>query len=247
MKTWHGEIIGHRGAAGLAPENTLAAFEAGILAGADRVEFDVRRTFDDLPVVFHDLNTDRFVPGARGRTVTRHLLEEMRRIDVGAALGQAPALVPSLHETLEVLKGRVQLNLEVKGSGADGLRTLELSVAALEEAAIGDDTVLSSFHEPVVERMRDAAPSIARALIVDLRYTGDAVAAASRLGCSALHAEQRLCGESLLARCRAAGLELKAWTVNEEPAMWRLMDLGIDGIVSDHPDRVVRARSGPGQ
>jgi glycerophosphoryl diester phosphodiesterase len=245
MSAWHGEIVGHRGAAGLAPENTIAAFEAGIAAGADRIEFDVRRTFDDLPVVFHDLNVDRFVPGARGRTVTRHLLEEMRRIDVGASLGRPGCFVPSLREVLEVLKDRVQLNLEVKGSGADGLRTLELSLPPLKDADLEDDTVLSSFHEPVVERMREAAPWMARALIVDLRFTGDPVAVASRLGCRALHAEQRLCGESLLARCRAADLELKAWTVNDEPVLRRLMDLGVDGLVSDYPDRVVRARGGP--
>ena len=70
-RDWKGDIIGHRGAAGLAPENTLESFEAAIAAGADCIEFDVRRTSDGKGVVFHDLNVDRFVPNARGRSVTR--------------------------------------------------------------------------------------------------------------------------------------------------------------------------------
>lgn len=236
--TWSGEVIGHRGAAGLAPENTIESFEAAIAAGADRVEFDVRRTRDGHAVVFHDLNLDRFDPGARGRSVSVHSLAQMQALDVGAALGRPGCFVPSLDDALALLAGRILLNVEIKGSGADGLSALALAIAALRRTSVAADTVLSSFHEPVVRRMRDEAPDIARAFIVDERTDGDIVARAAAIDCEALHPRSPIVDDALVTRCRGAGLRIRAWTVNDEPEMRRLMALGIDGVVTDFPDRL---------
>ena len=238
MTAWRGEIVGHRGAAALAPENTLESFEAAIAAGADRVELDVRRTIDGQAVVFHDLNVDRFVPGARGRSVTRHSLAEMTAIDVGATLGRPGCLVPSLDATLQRLAGRVKLNVEIKGSGADGVMTLALAIAAIGSAGVGGSTILSSFHEPVVRRMREDAPGIARSFIVDRRTSGDVVAQAVAAGCEGLHPHFELVDELFVARCREARLAVRPWTVDDEAEMRRLMALGVDGIVTNAPDRL---------
>jgi glycerophosphoryl diester phosphodiesterase len=236
--TWSGEVIGHRGAAGLAPENTVESFEAAVAAGADRVEFDVRRTRDGHAVVFHDLNLDRFSPEARGRSVSVHTLAQMQALDVGASLGRPGCFVPSLDDVLARLAGRILFNVEIKGSGADGLSALALASAAIQRAGVAASTILSSFHEPVMRRMRDEADDIARAFIVDERTDGDVVARATAMRCEAIHPRSSLVDEPLVERCRAVGLRIRAWTVNDEAEMRRLMALGIDGIVTDFPNRL---------
>lgn len=239
---WSGEIVGHRGAAGAAPENTMASFEAAIALGARRVEFDVRRTLDGHAVVFHDLDIERFLPGQRTRTVSRRSLRDMLAIDVGAALGRPGCPVPSLEEALERLAGRVLLNVEVKGAGVEGLLTLPLAIAALRRHRLTGSAVLSTFHVPVLRRARDEAPDIPRALIVDRRFQGDAVKAALALGCEGLHPHHPLADAPLQERCQAEGLRLRAWTANEPADIERLMLLGVDGIVSDFPGRVRELR-----
>lgn len=243
--TWRGEIIGHRGAAGVAPENTLASFEAAIAAGAHRVEFDVRRTFDGRAVVFHDLTLDRFVPGARGRSVSRSTLDEMRAIDVGATLGRPGCFVPSLDDVLEALEGRVKLNVEVKGSGADGMLALPLAVEAVRRHGLAGDVVLSSFHAPVMRLAQAQAKDMERALIVDQRNREDVVALAASVGCAGLHPSRVVTTPLLVQRCREAGLALRCWTVDDPVEMARFMAMGVDGIVSDVPGlvREVAARA----
>ncbi len=235
--SWRGEIIGHRGSAGTAPENTIASFEAAIEAGADRVEFDVRRTIDGHAVVFHDLTVERFVPGARGRSVSRHALDEMRAIDVGAVLGRPGCFVPSLDEALEAIGRRALVNAEVKGSGADGALTLPLVISALRRHGIHDDAVVSSFHAPVMRLALDQAPDIARAYIVDARTSGDPVAAALAMKAEGLHPACALATADLVDRCRVAALRVRCWTANDEPEIRRLVTLGVDGIVTDFPAR----------
>ena len=237
---WSGEIIGHRGAAGLAPENTLESFETAIAAGADRIEFDVRRTQDLQAVVFHDLSVDRFMPEARGRSVPRHSLAEMMAIDVGAALGRPGCFVPSLDATLEALAGRVKLNVEVKGSGADGLITADLAATAVRDKGLGPHTVLSSFHEPVLRHLASRAGDLARAFIFDEKASGDVIALAVATGCEAVHPKSTLLSEAFMARCRDASLRVRPWTVNADDEMRRLMALGVDGIVTDFPNRLAR-------
>ena len=247
LPPWPGEIIGHRGAAGLAPENTLESFEAAISAGADRIEFDVRRTMDGQAVIFHDLTLDRFVAGARGRGVARQTLAEMMAIDAGAALGRPGCRVPSLAATLSLLAGRVKLNVEVKGSGADGLLTANLATKAVTDAGLGKDSVMSTFYEPVLRHLAARAPDLPRAFICDARTSGDVVAMAIATGCEAIHPKFTLVTPAFLARCRAASLLVRPWTVNEEDEMRRLIALDVDGIVTDFPDRLraVAGRSDP--
>jgi glycerophosphoryl diester phosphodiesterase len=234
--SWGGEIVGHRGAAGVAPENTLPSFEAAIAAGADRVELDVRRTLDGHAVVFHDATPDRFHPPAAGRAVNRHALAEMRSIRVGGAA------VPSFDELLEAVHGRVLLNVEIKGTGHDGSLVLGLALDALRRHAALGATVLSSFHPSIVAEAAACEPSLPRALIVDARFPADAVCVARSLGCEGLHPAHRLVDDALVARCRAAGLRLRSWTANADADVLRLMDLGVDGIVSDLPGRVRELR-----
>ena len=237
---WPGEIVGHRGAAGLAPENTLLSFETAIAAGCDRVEFDVRVTRDGV-VVFHDARLDRFLPpgspGA-GRPLSQLPTALVTQVDVGASFGKPGWLVPTYDQVLEAMAGRVRLNVESKGSGREGLLTVEACRKGLRDHGLVEGTVLSCFHEPVLAHAWQSDPGIERAFIADARTLGDPVAIATRLKAAALHASMDIADEHLLERCRKAGLALRVWTVNEPASMRRFVELAVDGIVSDHPDRL---------
>lgn len=237
--SWSGEIVGHRGAAGLAPENTLASFEAAIEAGCDRVEFDLRTTADGELVVFHDARLGRFVEGGDLQPpVFRQHSGRMKALDVGAVLGRPGCHVPLFSELLDALVGRVSLNAEVKGSGAEGLFAVRRTVAALRERKLLDGCLLSSFHAGVITEARGLAEDLPLALLVGREPSGDPVEQASRLGCVALHAHRTLADAVLLERCRERGLELRVFTVNEEADMLSLVNLNVDGIVTDRPDRL---------
>lgn len=235
--SWAGEIVGHRGAAGLAPENTIASMEAALAQGCDRVEFDLRATADGELVVFHDARLGRFVEGGdRQPPVLRRHSSQLTALDLGASLGLENCRVPLFGELLDALAGRVALNPEVKGSGAEGLIAVRRAVSVLAERELFGSSLISSFHAPIVREARALAEDLPRALIVGREPTGDPVAQARTLDCAALHAHRALADAALLDRCHEAGLQLRVFTVNEEADMLSLMKLGVDGIVTDRPD-----------
>ena len=242
MSAWRGEIVGHRGAAGVAPENTLASFEAALAAGAASVELDVRATIDGHAIVFHDATVDRFEPGTRDGAVSRRSLLQMKGLDVGASLGRPGCFVPSLDETLRALRGRAFVHVEVKGAGPGGFLALRLAIETIRRLRMGGDVVLSSFPVAVLRRARAEASEIPRALIVDSRAAAWGVEGAAGCGCEGLHALHSLVNAGMIARCRAAGLSLRAWTADERADVERLMTIGVDGIVSDFPGLVRELR-----
>ena len=236
-RDWRGEIVGHRGAAGLAPENTLASFEAAIEAGCDRVEFDLRVTANRELVVFHDARLGRFVEGGDLQpAVFRRHSRELTALDVGEALGRPGCPVPLFSELLEALAGRVALNPEIKGSGAEGLVAATRVAEALGGREDLGDCVLSSFQAPVLAEMRRLAPDLPRALLFGRKSSGDPIAGALRLECTALHVHRELLDEELFEACRAEGLALRVFTLNAEADMMDAMRMGVDGIVTDRPD-----------
>ncbi len=237
--SWTGEIVGHRGAAGLAPENTLASFEAALEAGCDRIEFDLRTTADGELVVFHDARLGRFVEGGDLQPpIFRRHSSQLTALDVGASLGRPGCRVPLFGEVLDALAGRVALNPEVKGSGAEGLFAVRRTVAVLRERELFEKCILSSFHVPVLTEARCIADDLPRALIVGRKPSGDPIEQAIELGCVALHAHWSLADAGLLERCRDRDLAFRVFTVNEEADMIPLVELGLDGIVTDRPDRL---------
>ena len=169
----------------------------------------------------------------------------MTAIDVGATLGRPGCFVPALDATVAKLAGRVRLNVEVKGSGADGILAADAVTAALRDAKAVDSSHVSTFHEPVLRHLAKSAPDIARAFIFDERVflaaqhpEGDPLAIAVDCGCEAAHPKSVLVDRGFMDRARAARLLVRPWTVDDEAEMLRLIDLGVDGILTDFPDRL---------
>lgn len=231
--------IAHRGASADAPENTLRAFEAALEAGADAIELDVHMAADGALVVIHDPILGRTTAG-RG-PVRAHTLADLKRLDAGGWFGPAfaGATVPTLQEVVAFARGRTRLFVEIK-AGSDFYPGIEAAVTrCLKEGGVLGDAVLMSFDHTALLAVRDAAPEAETAALLEGRPADPpAVAAAARAGALALG--YRLLTGRERALTAAAGLRLYAWTVDDEDEMRRLADMGLDGIITNHPARLRR-------
>lgn len=225
-------VIGHRGAAGHAPENTLLSIEKALSLGAGWVEVDVRISSDGIPVVIHDGTLVR-TTGAPGR-VADSPLNFLRSLDAGGS-----ERIPLAREVLERLRGRAGLNLEIKDSGAGG-PLCDLLRWALAGGWEPRDLLVSSFGEPGLKTVREAVPQIPLGLLV-ARIEPGLVRRVRGLGAGTLglpvSSFRREFGEA----CHREGLRVLAFTANEPEVILRLRDSGADGIFTDFPDRALGA------
>jgi glycerol kinase/glycerophosphoryl diester phosphodiesterase len=238
-------IIGHRGAAACAPENTAASLRAGLAAGADAIEVDVCACSDGRVVLLHDLTLDRTTSG-RGPL---HGLpwDRVAGLDAGTWFSSRFAGEPpiDLDAALAIARARVPLVIEVKHKDeACDAATLAGVLDALARTGGTKGIVLSSAHWPLLEMV----PALRRALTVSLRAKDDPFAWASRIGAVELHVNRRLCSPAFVARARASGLRVLAYTVNRASELAPLLAAGVDGAFSDDPAGLRRAleRARPG-
>ncbi len=223
-------VIGHRGARGHAPENTLLAIDTGIKLGAHWVEFDVQQIGDEL-LLMHDLRLDRTTNG-RG-CLAEHTFEELRSLDAGQ--GQQ---IPTLREALELVVQRAGVNIELKTW--DGCAAAVASVLReyLADGWPAEKLLVSSFHLPELWEFRQLLPEVpVGALIcgVPLDWAGGA----AELGAASLNVSEEFVDDRLVTDAHGRGLKVYAYTVNHPEDMRRLRAQGVDGIFTDFPDRAL--------
>jgi len=233
-------VIGHRGAAGLAPENTVASFRLAAELGVRWVEFDVHLSADGVPVVIHDDTVNRTTSG-RG-AVGALTLAELQALDAGAwfAPGFRGERVPTL-EAIVALLGKLGLGavVEIKPSPGAEAATAEAAVRLLLKRWPDylPAPMVSSFQHAALERAHEVAPGIARALLVGAIREGWQ-REVDRLGCAALHADQRRLDAMTVAAVTRAGLPLFAYTVNDAARAAELFQWGVAAVFSDRPDLI---------
>src|SRR5213080_4930844 len=240
--------IAHRGASGHCPENTRAAFLRAIELGADMVELDCQITRDGAVVVIHDETLERTTNG-RGRVRDRSL-KEIKALDAGSWFGRefAGEDVPTLEEAVEILRGRVGLNLEIKGVDPPGQLEIQC-VGIVRSLRFSQETVFSSFSPPRMRLVRDLASDARIGILMDAGEPWtEAFARAAELRAEAIHAERSLVSAAAVGEAHHRGLEVCAWSVNRPTEMGWLARLGVDGIFTDYPERLlalsaIRARS----
>ena len=223
-------LIGHRGARGLAPENTLRALEAGIQAGAPWLEFDVQRHPSGELVLLHDLTLDRTTSG-------RGLLgdwswEELRRLDAGQG-----EILPTLDEALDLIDQRARINIELKTWDGTAAAVAAVLRERVEAGWPVEQFLVSSFHLPELFEFRQLAPEFAVGALlcgVPLDWAG----CASELQAASLNLSAEFVDARLVADAKARGLEVYVYTVNDLDEYRRLAALGIDGVFTDYPDRL---------
>jgi glycerophosphoryl diester phosphodiesterase len=247
MQAWPLSLwIAHRGAGKLAPENTLAAFRVGAAQGYRAFECDVKLSRDGLPFLLHDATLDRTTP-EQGDAGERDWAD-LSRIDAGAWHSRAYAgePLPSLDAIARyVQRNGFALNLEIKPTPAIEHTTGVAVGRACQRLWQGVATPLlfSSFRPDALLGACEAAPEIARALLVDTLWPGWFEMAQS-LGCVAVVTQHMLMDESLIAQLHRAGLRALCYTVNEPADARRLLALGIDGLITDAVDRFSPAADG---
>jgi glycerophosphoryl diester phosphodiesterase len=237
------QAIAHRGFSGLWPENTAQAFTAALAADADMIELDARRTAGERVAVVHDDDLSRY--GHAGLRVSELDLADLARLDAGRWLHPrfAGTCFLGLREALERIGGAVAVNVEVKVDPGQEPHIGALVESTLEEidAAGSPPVLLSTFSREAFERLRVRAPGLPAALLI-----GRGGGAAPRLldqlvglGAEGVHVERSLAAPPLVEAARARGLKVRVYTVNEPSAMRALAELGVDGIVTDWPDRLL--------
>jgi glycerophosphoryl diester phosphodiesterase len=225
--------IAHRGASGSYPENTLAAFAAAIKMGAEMCELDVHLTRDSVPVVIHDDTIDRTTNSTGA--VAMKTLRKLREADAGIRCGRrfAGEHIPTLAETLRLASGCCALNIELKGIAT------ERPVCELIDShdAIAA-TIVSSFDWTMLARVREIDSRIRIGLLAK-RGASRLLGEAAALGAEAVHPRTDIVAGDFCERAHARGLKVFAWTCDDPAEMRRLSMAGVDGIMTNYPDRLV--------
>jgi glycerophosphoryl diester phosphodiesterase len=217
--------IGHRGACGHAPENTLASIEQAIVLRCTLTEVDIQRTSDDELVLLHDERVDRTTNG-RGR-VADLTLPDIRTLDAGG--GESP---PTLDDVLKAASGRIGLILELKTGGS------AYDVCAIVRGSgFTQPVIYASFLQEELQHVRRANPQ-AQTMILFTRLPANPGIVAVRL--HATHVGLRLdtVTEPLVNALHNQGLIVFAYTANQPAQVSKMKRLGVDGIISDFPDLV---------
>lgn len=222
--------VGHRGAAGYEHENTLRSFEKAFALGCDAVECDVRLTKDDVPVVIHDATVNRMTGGVGD--VRAMTLEHLRAFRIGEQT------IPTLEEVLALAKGRLRVLIELKAKHS-ARRVLTI----VQNAGMIRDVVFSSFfHEDAWKvRLRDRTATIGLLFSVLTRKffrVPFIIGKAKVYGAREVHIDRRILSKKLIHHAHEAHIRVLAWTANDPREISRLKDMGVDGIVSDYPDRI---------
>jgi glycerophosphoryl diester phosphodiesterase len=229
-------VIAHRGSSGERPENTLPAFERAIEQQADMIETDLHLSRDGVIVIHHDADLERL--GVAGE-IRDHLASELREMNAAPGASVAERL-PSLLDILDGFGARMQFNLELKvgrdDSPYEGIE--ELVLEAVEQRGLMSRMLFSSFYDPILERLR-AKSSVARiALLISPRAKVAIIERAERLSAEAINPDIRLVSKEFVGEAHAAGLCVYPYTANEVGEMSRLLDCGVDGLITNHPARL---------
>ncbi len=235
-------VIGHRGAAAMAPENTLAGLRAAHAAGAAWVEVDLRSSADGRAVLFHDATLERTTDG-RGR-VADHRLDDLQRLDAGRWFDPAFAgePVPDLGSALRLAGSRgLGVNLELKAEPGAAGDLGEALAADLRAAGPRPPLLLTSFDRTALETCARRLPDVPRGLLAD-DLPDDWREAARALGCVSVHLGYGLLDADRIAAIHAADLRVVAWTLNDLKWAHRLWEWGVDSIVTDDPALLLAER-----
>ena len=231
--------IGHRGVAGLAPENTLAGFRLALELGVDGVEFDVHLSRDGVPFVIHDETVDRTTDGAG--CVADHSAGALAELDAGAWFGDgfAGETIPTLGDVLDLIGPSLStFNVELKGDE----RIEELAEACFEEVVRRDlcsKAVFSSFRPDCVRAVRRRSDHARIGILCTVGGRRAAFEQAAELDAVTIHPHHLMVDSKFVASAFRRGLKVWPWTANNPLEIRRLRALGVDGVISDRPDRLL--------
>jgi glycerophosphoryl diester phosphodiesterase len=232
-------VTSHAACKGHAPENTLAGIERAITLGADAIEIDVHCTADRVPVLIHDELVDRTTGGAG--SIHEMPLDVVRTLDAGARQfvprfqGER---IPTLAEVIDLTKGKVLLQIEIKQPDIED----EVTRVVRDAAAVADCET-HSFYPQIVRRMREVEPRMAAALLTDGRRVvdwADFFGFALSLNAQGVSVHYAFATPEVVRQGQHRSLTFMTWTVDDEADMEKMVAAGVDSICSNFPDLVRR-------
>ncbi|MGH7929826.1 MAG: glycerophosphodiester phosphodiesterase [Candidatus Binatia bacterium] len=232
--------IAHRGASGSFPENTRLAFQKAIEARIDMIELDCQLSLDGHIIVFHDEKLSR-IAKVRG-TVGRSSLEQLKQVDIGSWRKKSfrGERILALEEVLALVDGQVRLCIDIKqypGSPAGIELKLLFTISHFDYM---DRAVLSSFDYKCLRRVRELAPEARIGVICGKGTQEDPIAAAVALRARSIHVQKELASRDFLNRAWDEGFDVYVWTLNDMLEIEKFASLGVQGIISDYPERFAR-------
>ena len=249
------KIIAHKGASGIAPENTLASFQAALDIGVDIIELDVRQTKDEEIIVFHDQFLDRTTNGMGN--VHEYTLEQLKQLDAGSWFSSkfSDQKIPTLKEVLDLVDGRCQVLIEIKHmdhphyhdfsdklvdvirleeNGFDWVLLQSYEDKYLEEAQIYDDRI--QINKMLIGE--DSTPLLAFYIETKLKLGhGD-----SKGNLKTLNPEFKTLSPRRIFRMHSRGFKVFTYSVNTREDMIKMLNMGVDGIITDFPSEMVKIR-----
>lgn len=235
-------IWAHRGASAYAPENTMASFKKAVELHADGIELDVQLTRDNELVVIHDETLERTTNG--NGWVKDHSLPQLRALDCSyrSEFPDAPRMrIPLMREVFELIRPTgLMLNIELKTSVVYYPGIEQRIVAMTHEFGMADRVLYSSFHAGTLQTLLQLDPQ-AKAGFLYSKPFRNMPDYARELGACALHPSVRALQDTGFAdECRRRGLQINVWTVNKKEQMQLCCEAGVDGMITNFPDRAAR-------
>jgi glycerophosphoryl diester phosphodiesterase len=222
--------IGHRGAAGYEPENTLRSFEAAVRLGADMTELDVHICSSGELVVIHDESVDRTTNGSG--FIRNMTLGELKTLDAGKG-----EKIPTLKEVFSKLLGRISVNIELKGP-----RTAEPVKEFIDDLIrrgewCRENVLITSFDWVMLRRLREISTDVRIGLLV-YKNLDESLKVATEVEAYSVNPYHKSIDSEFIGRSHELNLRVYPWTVNEPEDIRRIVGLGVDGVISDYPDRI---------
>ena len=237
-------LVGHRGAAGHAPENTMASFECAQNMGAEFVECDIHLSRDKEVIVMHDERVERTTDGAG--LIKDLTLAQIKRLDAGKWHSKKfkGEKVPTLKELLSWAKHKTSKHgyqmgvaVEIKNEPVRYLDIAERLVEVLEETGMSQRVIVISFDHGIVKRVKIVDKRIATGILYN-EPMEDPIQRAFDMKAEAIFPRRHMITKELVRKAHAEGLAVATWTVNEPAEMKKIIACGIDAIASNFPDRL---------
>ena len=222
--------IGHRGARGYEPENTLISFQKALDLGVDGIELDVHLSQDGVVVVIHDETVDRTTDGTGA-------IHDLAVAKIKKLRTDKNQQIPTLTEVLDLIDKKVFVNIELKGKGTSK------PVVQLVEKYIKEyhwdytDFIISSFDWDLLDEVVVLNPKIPIAVLTETTVE-EALAFAKKIKATAINPDYTLLTPENVKLIKDEGFQIFPWTVNETEAIATMKSYGVDGIISDYPDRI---------
>lgn len=220
-------VTGHRGAGFLEPENTLRSIVRAIELGVDQIEIDVHLTKDERVVVIHDISVDRTTDGHG--YVSDFSLAEIKGLDAGEG-----ERIPILEEVIELTKGRVILQIELKGLDVE-----EKTVKIVEKNNILDGVVMTSFRHKAVKNVKKINPKIETGILFVCQPV-DVVQLAVSARADGIHPNINYVDKEMVNQAHLHDLKVRVWNADDEKTLSKMISLGVDAIGTNRPDILLR-------